>query len=187
MVFIYYLLKKPGLRLATISMIFSAAGVTLAILGYFPVWEGLSPDSLTHRVGIWNAAISATLERPLTGWGYADTSESIDLYLPEYLSNLSRTYTTHNSYLRIFVSGGLISGVAYILFISAICYWGSNVSHRRDLFALCTATLLLIIHIFEIPTIFGPSMPSTLAGVCLGYIYFNNVDPIRIRNDYDQD
>lgn len=182
--FAYYILRKPGLRIATLGVILSATGVTLGVLGYLPGWEGLGPGELTHRVGIWSAAISATLERPLTGWGFVATSEAIGPHLPEYLSG---PYSTHNSYLRIFVSGGLISGVAYILFISAICYWGTNVSHRRDLFALCTATLLLTIHIFEIPTIFGPSMPSTLTGVCLGYIYFNNVDPIRVRNDYDRD
>jgi O-antigen ligase len=182
LLFAYYTLKRPGLRVAIIGLILSATGVTLAILGYFPGWEGLGPNSLTHRVGVWNAAISATLERPLTGWGFTSTVETIGPYLPE---NFSKGYSTHNSYLRIFVSGGLISGVAYILFISTICYWGTNVNRRQDLFALCTASLFLTIHIFEIPTIFGPSMPSMLAGIPLGYVYFNNVDPMHIRSDHD--
>jgi O-antigen ligase len=157
------------------------ASVTLVGIGAtvagFAVGLGLLPGvgplstpaiqaALGDRLIYWGAAAEAVLARPLLGWGVVDTDVAVAAYFEE-------TYTgVHNSYLRLFLIGGLVGGVAYLAVAAsalAVAFRGVAARTPLALTAFCLVVMALFFQLFAGGTIFGTSLSSVLWALTVGY------------------
>lgn len=151
----------------------TAAG-TLVTAGGLAIAFGLLPgpteslqSALGPRVGFWTATYEAFTVRPVLGWGLVDTAAIVhDFYPGEILTG------THNSYLRLFVIGGIVGGLAYLaLSMSALLLAFRRVRQHAPLAltTFCLVVMALVIQLFTGGTIFGTNLSSVLWASSLAY------------------
>ncbi len=68
----------------------------------------------TGRIVVWQANIDMIKERPLLGWGYGNYKQFRDEFYRRY--PVDTTAHAHNTYLQIWVAGGVV-GLAAFLFL----------------------------------------------------------------------
>lgn len=145
----------------TIIMFASALGV-LPTIGPAATLHG----ALDTRLGYWSAAYETVMAHPVLGSGLVDTEAAVG-------ARYDGNYTgVHNSYLRMFLIGGITGGVAYLaLCVTALATAFRRVSERAPL-ALTTFCLIvmgLVFQLFAGGTIFGTSLSSVLWALPIGY------------------
>jgi O-antigen ligase len=145
----------------------AATGVIAAV--FAPDLIAATGVSLTNRTGIWSAAVRAIAARPLVGWGFVEPVPVLSSIAP------SVSHSFHNSYLRMFFVGGIVGGVAYLVFFAGVL-WCAVATLRAPFpreYALSRAAIpvavLLFAHVFAGETIFGLSLGSVLSAVFVGY------------------
>lgn len=153
------------------------AGVTLVgicgVVVGFAVGFGLVPGpteriqaALGDRLLYWGAAFDAVLARPLVGWGLVDTDVAVAAYFEDGYSGV------HNSYLRLFVIGGVVGGLVYLsLAGAALVVAFGRVADRAPLAltAFCLVVMALLFQLFAGGTVFGTSLSSVLWALTIGY------------------
>ncbi len=107
---VFWLLNRQYIITAAISTFSGIFG--LAVFQASVVSNRNIPIDVTGREYLWPATINATLQRPLVGWGPGDRAELIRPYLPSGAT----PNTPHNSFLRFFLTSGIVGGVLYIIF-----------------------------------------------------------------------
>jgi O-antigen ligase len=143
----------------------TAAGALVTVVG-FAVGLGLLPgptaaiqSALGDRLDYWAAAYETVLARPVLGWGLVDTDVAIG-------TRFAREFTgVHNSYLRLFVIGGVVGGMAYLaLCVSVVVTAFNGLAARAplSLTAFCLVVMALIFQLFAGGTVFGTSLSSIL-------------------------
>ena len=158
--------SKALVTVTAVGFLSSLAALAIAA-GLIPGPTATLQSILGKRIGYWTASYEAFTIRPFLGWGLADTTAIVsDFYPPGTLTGV------HNSYLRMFVIGGVVGGVSYlILSISALAVSFRGICERVPL-ALSTYCLIagvLVIQLFTGGTIFGTNISSVLWALAIGY------------------
>lgn len=152
------------------------AGILATVIG-FAVALGVLPgptdalqSALDSRFGYWRAAYETIAVRPVLGWGLVDTQAAIG----DRFAGVFRG--VHNSYLRLFVIGGVVGGVAYLILsvgalVTAFRGLVTSSAERAPLAltAFCLVVVALIFQLFAGGTVFGTSLSSVLWAFTIGY------------------
>ena len=169
---IYAVYRIGGVRIATpvvaLGVVGAALFFVLAVVSIGGI--GIPESLLNHRQGLWNAAITATGDRPLFGWGLIDTPQILaDHGAPTPADNV---FGTHNSYLRMFLISGIVGGALYLAAIGCALYRSLRLEEGFQATAGIILGLLVVvftIHMFNGSTIFGLSLISLFSALVVGY------------------
>ncbi|MGN8213114.1 O-antigen ligase family protein [Halococcus salifodinae] len=145
----------------------------LAVLAGFAMVFGIIPGpsaamyvDLSSRRTIWTAAYEAILNRPAIGWGPGKDK----MVLARYIAESNSVRGTHNSYIRMFLVGGILGGGAYLTITISLMIIGLWNARSETLFTFLLLIMFFIIQVFEGMTIFGLSLLSTMGAFFVGYV-----------------
>lgn len=175
--FVIYLLGIYANREVTVlalgALIFTSFVGFLFFSGVLPAPEAIKSINLSLRGDAWRAAIAAFIDHPLLGMGFGESAHLIAPYFEQEI-----VLSPQNSYLKIFVTTGVIGGTSYLLFtVTSVLLGAYNESMGKvpiELLSLCTA--LVIIQIFENFSLFGVNQSSVLASIMFGYLIHMGLD-----------
>lgn len=168
------LFARRWLRIALPLLLVLAAIPAAALLGgqladfsYTDMSVVIGGDStFTGRTDLWDFALAAIAERPLTGYGYQSfwgVEGAPQASLPDGF--LRRTPHAHNGYLDLALQGGLIGLALFGLLLVMVARWADRAMDRdAGLGFLVTAVLLylLVLNLLETTWLQGLSTSSTL-------------------------
>ena len=116
--------RKYGLA-AGIFAILAALPVTLAVFNIGPLSSKIYQGSLRNRLDYWHAAIDMFKDHPVFGVGIDRFGEHYRQYaVQNQVVQGQSTDNAHSVYLQIFSTGGLITGLPYLLLILFITFIG---------------------------------------------------------------
>jgi len=141
---------------AVLIVLTAGAGVS-AIPGVVPRVD------IGSREHLWTAAWRAIESRPLLGFGLGDRQAVLELFVTDG----KKIQTTHNSYLRMALTTGLLGGAAYVLLFLRAGYRATFVSQNVGLTSVIA--LITLHQLFGAYSIFGLALNSVLAAIFLGY------------------
>ncbi len=123
--------------------------------------------SLSGRKVLWDSVLSAVLAKPVLGHGPFSTTQILGGFLPKEQVGKH----AHNSYLRLFLTTGVIGGVSYfaLTVYTAIVAFGSRYS-ADDYLLLSLLSGLAVFQLFESFSLFGLSILSFVAASVYGYV-----------------
>ena len=173
LVFAYSLAGRTALAGVTIA----GTGVTVVTLAIaFGILPGPTEPlraALGDRPGYWTASFQTFAARPLFGWGLVDTGTAID-------NRYSGPFTgVHNSYLRLFVIGGTVGGITYLVLCGSALVAAFRRVRERTPLALttfCLVVMALVFQLFDGATIFGTNLSSVLWALSIGYAQWPLLD-----------
>lgn len=160
---VYYTL---GPRIAWITALGTCTSVVYFLALNFelaPGPEALQAD-LRNRKYLWRATVQATEARPVLGFGAGRQSE----FIKPFLSSGKEIHPPHNSYLRMFLTTGLLGGLTYIVLTGHVFARSLNRSPQPVL--TCVVTAIILHQIFAGFSIFGLAFNSVIAAVSFGYV-----------------
>src|SRR5699024_9685577 len=171
----YRLYDVRGLAVASIGGLAALALLILTILDaiYIPV---VSSIPSTGRDILWKATIQAVAQRPVIGWGLGSDAAVIDQWI-----SVARyqNFGTHNSYLRMFLIGGIVAGVSYlVLTITSLVSSLREVYAERNpfddmpieaVFVVIFLATFFVRQAFSDPTMYGVNSLSTIGAIAVGY------------------
>lgn len=158
--------------LSTVSILLLPSILLVTAIG-----SGLLPDPLFFRdiLGarhrLWTASVDAIAEYGLLGTGPVPSDEAISQFLPAHAVN-----HPHNAFLRVFVTGGVIAGVAYVsLFALALL---AQVRQQSRVHSGIVATFVgvCVLQLFEAWLVFGMTLMSVISAVVLGFLFLRDSD-----------
>lgn len=157
----------PRKKFQQLTVVGFGAGVCgfLVLTGIISLPISFPTLNFQGRIELWEGSVRAVIQRPLFGYGPGDTGELIAPFVEK-----NSGYSPHNSYLRMFVTTGLVGGTAYVFLISKIIYdqFISLLSKREaTLFAICV--VVTAIQFFEVFSLFGLSLNSVVTALAYGY------------------
>jgi O-antigen polymerase len=118
--------------------------ILLVIVGLFlvPKMYEFKKNSADGRQFIWKVSMKMIAEKPLAGYGYGMVQGAYNIAQADYFKNnktttiekQNATYVTNifNDYLEMFVQGGFLGGILYILFVIGALIIG--VTNIKELF-----------------------------------------------------
>jgi O-antigen ligase len=120
-----WLVKRGfGLASATFAVI-AAIPVALAVLNLGPLASKLYQGTLRNRMDYWHAAIGMFKDHPFAGVGIDRFGEFYRQYaVQNQVVQGQSTDNAHSVYLQIFSTGGLISGLPYLMLILFVTITG---------------------------------------------------------------
>lgn len=121
--------------------------------------------NLQGRIELWEGSIRAVMQRPLLGYGPGDTGELIAPFVDQLAG-----YNPHNSYLRMYVTTGVVGGTTYLFLLSKVVYdqlRSTITTDRVTLFTVCI--VVTAIQVFAAYSIFGLSLNSVVTALAYGY------------------
>jgi O-antigen ligase len=157
------------------------AGIGLATGIILFLWVLLDPNNwiarlfLPRRRFLWSASLEAISQKPFFGYGLGYTGDYIE---PTYNKsavasadlNPDMYLSVHNSFLRIFLSIGLIGGLSYVyLFVRGIYLKVFSKPNWKDAGITCLMICVITSHMFQAYLIFGLRMQSVFAAIILGF------------------
>lgn len=162
---LYLVLPLRKFYYATVLAIGGFSIGSLAILGVVPIPIHIS---LTGREIIWSGALEAAQRHLLFGYGLVDLTTVIEPYIssPRY-SGLP----THNSYIQILLSGGVVALFGYVGFI--LWCLVKPITEAADIYTvglLGVAFGLTVNQMFETFSLFGISGLSIVTSTVYGYL-----------------
>ncbi|MDB9235813.1 O-antigen ligase family protein [Halorubrum ezzemoulense] len=115
----------------------------------FSIRPSLIPQfiDLTGRRTLWEASINAIKTNPLLGFGAGDQSAYIDTYIE---NEMHSEKGPHNSYLRMFLTTGILGGVSYVLFVLYVI-----INSSKAMRSIEEKTIVVIIIIFSLHQMFS--------------------------------
>lgn len=180
--FIYGIWNSPWKDYSTaivVSGISVASILYLMILQLLPAPEFLADFSFSGRVLIWQGAVNAIMDAPLLGHGPGDMPTIMDPYVEGDLGA-----GIYNSFLRLFVTTGIIGGIAYlVLFIYTLIAYSRVIQESKAMFIprrgvgqkpktiLIHSMLLAFVvnEMFSGNSVFGLSFTSIIGALLVGY------------------
>lgn len=150
---------------AVVSVGWLALAVLVAmLLNLIPAVGPVGSIELTGRRVLWAGAAEAVARRPLVGYGPGDTGALIAPFVEGRYSG----FNPHNSYVRLFVTTGVVGGVSYLLFVSmSLLQTLRGGPEYAPLLALTSA--LAITQLFSAYSLFGIAVMSVVAAIAFGY------------------
>jgi len=169
------LMLTVGSVVLLISYIFPTAQSREAILGVSIIGGGIiigliltQSVSLSGRGKLWSAAIGVAQNHLLIGHGAKDTGQ---LLAPHVSGDLVGSHT-HNTYLRLLLTSGMIgAGVYAMTWISAFLIRLKGVNQPDGPLILGLTSGFIVNQMFEVYSIFGLSPTSFTAAITLGYAF----------------
>ncbi|XVH32255.1 O-antigen ligase family protein [Haloferacaceae archaeon DSL9] len=156
-----------GRRAIPVTVTAAAAGV-VAFLG--AIFVGALDISVSNRFELWRASLQALRDGPLLfGSGTVSTSSLIVPYMPG-----DSTWSSHNSYLSIFLRAGLLGGFAYTALVAGSVVAGMISYRTVNVGMLALASGWAVHQMFEAYTLFQWSLTSVLATLAVGYLLFGD-------------
>lgn len=152
--------------MATLGGLAAVAGAVAIITGVVPGPAVLAEVSLSGRGELWAAAGQAVLERPVLGWGPGADASTIAPFLPE--SSQRSTSGPHSSYVRMFLAGGLVGGLAYLGLCAGALRQSLMAAHEHAT-TLSLVVCVLVVTIFSGVTLFGVHPVSFVGALGVGY------------------
>lgn len=160
---VYYVGGRQALAGVTaLGVCITIAGFGIAV-GVLPGPTALFQSILGERLDFYRTSWQAFVSRPVLGWGLVDTGAIVTG--DEFMG-------VHNSYLRLFVIGGVVGGFTYLV----LCAIALGVAFRRvcdyaplALTSFCLVIMMLIFQLFDGGTIFGTSLSSLLWAMAIAY------------------
>lgn len=139
--------------------------IYLIILQIIPGPEFLTSLDLTHRVPIWRGAVGAVRDSLWLGHGPQQMEQIMDPYVDRPLGA-----AIYNSFLRVFVTAGVIGGVAYILlFLHSLLKYPIDDQQMETGVIYAMFIAFIINEMFSGNAIFGLSFTSVVGSLLLGY------------------
>lgn len=141
------------------------------------------PIELSGRISLSWAGIQAIGDNPLLGYGFGSTGTIIEDYIVDdsYVGD-----TVHNSFLRVFLLGGVFAGSAYIAFLLFAIFRFKAVDNL-SIIIFSTAIGSLYIQLFEAHLFLGHTIISVLTAITFGYLITGRISHERkleaIRGD----
>ena len=136
------------------------------IAGILPLHEVISSLDFRGRTVLWNGAIEALSTRPLLGFGPGDRAAFIRPFVIEEWHG----YTPHNSYLRMYLTTGIVGGMAYVYFTLAAIFGSIQEGVTSETVALgVVAVVAAIMQTFSGFSLFGLSFNSVLIALVFGF------------------
>ncbi|EMA52070.1 O-antigen polymerase [Halococcus salifodinae DSM 8989] len=179
LVFAYYLAGRTALAGVTIA---GTGATVIAFAIAFGVLPGPTEPLravLGDRPGYWVASFRTFAARPFFGWGLLDTGTAIG-------NRYSGPFTgVHNSYLRLFVIGGIVGGVTYLVLCGSALVAALRRIRERTPLALttfCLVVMALFFQLFDGATIFGTNLSSVLWALIIGYAQSPLLDTEPLRS-----
>ena len=172
---VYQLFDVRGLAIASLGGLAALAILVLTILDmvYIPAVSSITP---TGRDVIWESTIHAVLQHPLIGWGLGNDAAVINQWISVTRFQGSGT---HNSYLRLFLIGGVVAGISYIILNLTSLVSSLRKAHAESrslndepvegVFIVILLTGFFVYQAFGDPTIYGTSTISTIGAIAVGY------------------
>lgn len=122
-------------------------------------------DGFAGRISLWKAAVESFLQHPAVGIGIHNVGEAISAYTG------ASSIAPQNSYLSIFVAGGVIGGVSYLLVITTSTFkYITKIESRADLLTICLLITFILIQFTDTSHPFGVNKNALIFGVTLGYV-----------------
>ena len=166
---VYHTAGNKALAGVTVVGVLTAVVALAATAGVLPGPTTTLQSALGNRVGYWTASYEAFVARPVLGWGLIDTTTVVNDY---YSLNSGSVTGVHNSYLRLFVIGGIVGGAAYLVLSASALLLAFRAVRKHvplGLAAYCLVAMVLVIQLFTAGTIFGTNLSSVLWALAIGY------------------
>ena len=166
---VYRAAGSKALAGVTVVGVLTAVVALAVTAGVLPGPTTTLQSVLGKRVGYWAASYEAFTARPFLGWGLIDTTTVVSDY---YSLNSGSVTGVHNSYLRLFVIGGVVGGVAYLVLSASALLLAFRAVREHvplGLAAYCLVVMVLVIQLFTGGTIFGTNLSSVLWALAIGY------------------
>ncbi|WP_333820788.1 O-antigen ligase family protein [Ohtaekwangia sp.] len=125
-------------------------------------------SSNLHRLQLWKNAVELFKERPLTGWGLSGAEKALQAATHQ---TGSQRFNTHNQYLMLLISGGLLGIIFFLAAYST--YIISSIRAADYIYTVFLITILL--------GLLTENLLSRHAGVVL-YSFFNALFFIHLHN-----
>jgi O-antigen ligase len=167
LIIMYEVYEVKRFRQLTVLILGMGIVSFLLVSGIIPSPPPIPTINLQGRIELWKGGVRAVTHQPLLGYGPGDTGE---LIIPFVNTNRYVGTNPHNSYLRMFVTTGLIGGISYVLFISKVIFdqfFRSMSSQDLALFGLCI--VITLTQFFAAFSLFGLSLTSVVASLTYGY------------------
>jgi hypothetical protein len=104
--------------------------------------------SLAERVEVWSYASGLIVSQPL-GWGLGTVGGQLVSETPEYATPQENVmFFTDNTFLKVFVQGGVVLEAGFLVLLFSICMMARNVIRRttseegKDIAIWCIASLI---------------------------------------------
>lgn len=133
-------LVKSKFNYKQIISIFSIATVLVLFIIYVPKYnnvnrfnelfsiQGNSNSSTGIRIQIYQCAIKNIIDAPIFGYGWGDTKTVLNnCYAQKNQELLKRNYNSHNQFLGIFLSTGIIGFLAFMYYL----YYVFKISYKK--------------------------------------------------------
>lgn len=163
---LYRLTGQDYLNGIVVAISVAIGTLLLMFLRIVPSPELITNMDLTGRLSLWQGSFRAFSERPLLGFGPGDTGSYIEPFVRSgYAGN-----NPHNSYIRLFVTTGLIGGISYLFMIFETLKNHSIIVDTRESAAILSILVGFAVNqLFLGFSLFGISSSSVLAATTLGY------------------
>ncbi len=145
-----------------------AAGTTgyLMLLRLIPGPAIIEQVYLSGRLDIWYAAIDAVKAQPVFGHGPGDMSTIVGAF-----ASGSVGAGVYNSFLRLFVTTGIVGGLCYLyIFLYSIISHTKVIASRESLIVHALVIGFVVNELFSGNSIFGLSTTSVVGALLIGYL-----------------
>ena len=121
---------------------------------------------LSGRLDVWRAAVEAVNARPILGHGPGDISAIVRPFSEGYVGA-----GIYNSFLRLFVTTGVIGGLCYVyIFVYSITNHAKLILNKESLIVHSLTIGFVVNELFSGNSIFGLSTTSAIGAILIGYI-----------------
>lgn len=136
------------------------------VSGLLPPHELVAPLDLRGRRVLWSSTVEAVSSRPLLGFGPGDRASFIRPFTVEDWQG----HTPHNSYLRMYLTTGLVGGTSYVYFTLSSIFGAIQPEAPPDTITLgIVAVAASILQTFAGFSLFGLSFNSILIALVFGF------------------
>ncbi|MHC3437907.1 O-antigen ligase family protein [Natrialbaceae archaeon A-gly3] len=154
-----------------LSLAFGMTGY-LMLLRLIPGPAVIEQVYLAGRLDIWYAAIDAVKARPLFGHGPGDMPTIVGAF-----ASGSVGAGVYNSFLRLFVTTGVIGGLCYVyIFLYSITAHAKVIASREPLLIHALVIGFVVNELFSGNSIFGLSTTSVVGALLIGFMLRDIVD-----------
>lgn len=168
--FIYTLWRSDFMNylgIIVISGISVASILYLMVLQLIPGPEFLTSLSFSNRVPIWLGAVEAIRDAPLLGHGPGDMRTIMNPYVDGHLGA-----AIYNSFLRLFVTTGLIGGLSYLVFFAyPLVNYPKVIRSSKSIIIYSMLLAFVVNEMFSGNSVFGLSFTSIVGALLVGYMY----------------
>lgn len=163
--------QKQFHRFILFSLALGTTGY-LMLLRLIPGPAVIEQVHLAGRLDIWYAAIDAVKARPLFGHGPGDMPTIVGTF-----ASGSVGAGVYNSFIRMFVTTGVIGGLCYLyLFLYSITAHAKVIASRESLLIHALLIGFVVNELFSGNSIFGLSTTSVVGALVIGFMLRDVID-----------